>query len=403
MKSIIAVLGCLLITLSEAGAQDGWKQIYPEPVRLYHAVSADTVYVVADFDLMFSSNAGNSWSKIGAIPRLVDTAYGSGHLTYNFYDLHVSSDDDMLLSASKRFGQYPGWGDINGSIYVTTDGGINWESRKSSVDGPWGSAPVTKFFGLPNSEIFGFGPSTPNNSEVDVMLPPVYCFWRDDSLDVGNLRDSHYMATDATVAGTFIFLINRDTLYRNDINWGAWQPIMPVTGEIVSFDLRTLVVGNMRTSDNGETWNSANTPGGQLFGSSVGVGWAVGDELYKSVDAGQSWRRIDHAPRLWDITTIDSSVAYARGADGTLYRTVTGGWKLSVPPSRSPVGLQIYPNPALDAVFASQPLKWFDALGRSYAIPFVIDGDTYRYDVTGLNAGIYLTKGDQSACTVVIR
>lgn len=350
-------------------------------------------------DIMLTSNGGASWKKVGALPLLLDTPISGGSKTYEqMFDLIFRSSNEIMFSTAVRLNPPSQQGDIFGLLYETSDAGTSW-------DGFYGlGAPIRKFFRISDTEVFGFGVGMWNSGEANYFLAPGYFLWRNDSQEIGHLGDSLLRVDGAFIDRDSIYLSYRDTLYRSDRSLDLWKRVENYAGPSVRFNSTTLVIGSIRSTDNGETWSTIDLPSGKRFGSTVGVGWIMGAELYKSVDAAASWRRVDFAPLFREIHTIDSAVAYGHDTDGILYRTVSGGWKLDVTSLPTPVRqLKLYPNPAANTVVASTAVLWFDLLGRNYSVLSEKLGDEYRYDVSALNAGAYVVRFEGGSQIVIVQ
>jgi hypothetical protein len=128
-------------------------------------------------------------------------------------------------------------------------------------------------------------------------------------------------------------------------------------------------------------------------------------EVHKSVDAGRTWVQMSEPGPFKDAISwevINDSVIYVTALGGT-YRTVTSDTKMSVDASSSSSGLQVYPNPATSSLTSDGELLWFDLLGRSYSPPSEMIGDSYRYDVRGLNAGTYIVRQGENLQIVIVQ
>src|SRR5687768_15277752 len=102
--SMLKTVLFLLLTLCPTylAAQSIWQQIYHQPVRLYHAISADSVYIVDGFDIKLNAG-GTGWQKVGSIPRLVDTSSPDG-IAHRYYliSLFSFSTEKFILAVETR-------------------------------------------------------------------------------------------------------------------------------------------------------------------------------------------------------------------------------------------------------------------------------------------------------------
>lgn len=82
------------------------------------------------------------------------------------------------------------------------------------------------------------------------------------------------------------------------------------------------------TSDDAQTWQANSYPGGELQFSSDTVGWALGGDIYQTLDVGKTWAKIKRVNWDGQFSFIDDQTAWAVARSGekiALVKTTNGG------------------------------------------------------------------------------
>jgi photosystem II stability/assembly factor-like uncharacterized protein len=105
-----------------------------------------------------------------------------------------------------------------------------------------------------------------------------------------------------------------------------------------------------RSTDSGNTFTAETTSYGTqaiFMFSDASNGWAVGGSYgYKTTDGGQVWTRQTIGGALQDAYFPTTSVGYAVGNSGAIYKTENGGtsWNLKAKPVNATIYSVVFPN-----------------------------------------------------------
>jgi hypothetical protein len=405
MTTFLTLAIILVCSSSSAHAQEIWKQVYSNPVKLYYAATADSVYVVDGFDLLLTTDACATWNKIGAIPSLKDTVIGDERVNYVFEDMIFASSQVALMSIYSYRSSLDGTPltDPVGKLYLTRDGGINWDTSNYSFNdnnGP--TTPIEKFQRMSQGIIFGFGGSRSSLVETGTLLGHTCAIFDGDTIKKYPVPAGISPASAAAVLGEdMIFIGNGKAMLGTylDSKFRTYEGIQP---PVVYVKKGWIETSQHRSRDNGSTWDSLFTTVTELYGSDFGVGWGKVGRWMK-INRFEGWARVQGNPSLYKIKSFDTSVAYALTArNGYLQRTISGGFAAAVG-NRGNIDGVVHPNPASDHINASHPVLWSDLLGRRYSPPFEVIGDRYQYDVRGLNAGTYIVRHGNGSQLVIVQ
>jgi photosystem II stability/assembly factor-like uncharacterized protein len=338
------------------------------------AGSADTLYVVGGNDIFRTTDAGASWAPadtgLTIRPRTVLAHPANpGHLfTYDINgNVHRSTDGGISWAA---LGEIPdGSGFVLGLViapsdpailyawsrdgaYVSSDGGATWAQKNNGLLGFNGAAPSPQVFAVdPTDADRAF--TIPSNSDLFVTEDRGKTWTRADTVSAVPNDFFNDLVIDPSDTDRLFLVTGNNRVMRSDDAGASWSPtsvglhpaeapqrlaISPTTPAVIYLASRG--GGAYRSADSAATWSLRNqglsahevrsvrlNPGlGELF-ATVFTG---PDALFRSGDAGASWRRsadtITDISRFWDIG-FDSAdpLLGLLGGFGDVYRTTDGG------------------------------------------------------------------------------
>lgn len=385
----------------------GWHVVFSNPQygMNSHSIdglcfpSRDTGYASAwngtQGILLRSTNAGQTWDSIS-------TPIPSGR------PLFVTS----LIG-------YSCGGPTSGTVWKTVDGGNSWiqQNRNSIASGPiaFGNEHTGVVFGVGQEAI-----TTDGGQTWREVFPPiganVYagCFTSSNTVyGVGQIVN-YPPQPDYPEAGLCL---------KSTDGGATWKQIYTgVAHEFYSsyaLDSSTLFVGSLtsciaRTTDGGQTWDSARVIGGfnalsfvdHAHGLAVGVdnqNHSYYGVAYATSDSGKTWTKqlLPDAPPLLGVHMFNDTEAVVCGG-GNIYRTTTGGLFSSVrQQSRIDLHLHVFPNPSSGLVSIEYQLPTASTVSFVFTdcrgVKVGAIGPTYQYvgshsqmfDASTFAAGVY--------------
>jgi hypothetical protein len=406
-----SVLACFAFLPIKTSAQDGWQKIYPNTIKLYHALSADSVFVVDRFDLMLTTDGGASWNKKGAIPWLNDSSDGSTRIVYTLNSLFFLDGAHGLLTGSSLLQQVGGSGssDVVPFAYMTTNGGVSW-TPKAMPEEVLPVSPITAVYRISGSKAFAFGYSVYNHPERNFLLNAANFIYDGDSL-IPYYTPRPWIANAVAVHDTTVVeLLGLNgpygSAFRRRLKDTAWTDLGKTLIWPIEYLAKDVLISYESISrDDGDTWEPAGITPGLVYANGRGVGIAAtATDWLKTVDTGKTWHSFPNPQGISNLTVFDSSLIYGIGYPNLLYKTGSGGWKLNVMYSPSASLINVYPNPASNSVISPYRLTWHDQLGRVHSPSSEQSVDGFTYDVSALSAGSYTVRhGDRSQLVIVRR
>ena len=396
MKKIL-VLFLFLVGIFDSFSQTGWQLIYsfPEDVGAICFIDnnigfAGSGFVATTKKIMKTTDSGNSWNDLVITNNAITRIY--------FYNHEIGF----------AIGE-------NGTIYKTTDSGINW------ILMPIGETGIIRGIFFLNEQM-GWICIDP-----DKILR---------TTDGGENWESSF--TNGAIANYDIEFINEFNgfavgvyarMYGSIDGGASWNQITtPIATSMFDIEFFNQSIGLIagggiaRTIDGGNTWsvvlNSSGSHSISSFGSNFA--WAVeSDKIYYSSNGGVNWISQSFTPYsyLQEVCCVDSVTVWVLG-DRKLYRTTSGGItdvnnEVTFYPERFSL-FQNYPNPFNPATMISYQipqtefvtLKVYDILGREVATlvneekpagGYEVKFDSHSSEGRNLTSGIYfyqLKSGD---------
>jgi photosystem II stability/assembly factor-like uncharacterized protein len=261
-----------------------------------------------------TTNGGQSWS-----------AHNTSLTVGEIYDI---SFQDSLIGAVVG---------SNGHIYVTSDGGINWNLK--SINSPY-SCKAVDFYGDSLAWVCGPGlfKSTDQGQSWDDPLKIIYP--NISSVKFNDLQNGWAIGVDNLIYGRGVILKTTDSGYN-------WNRILIDS----VYNLKSLNFvdanngwffgddgnGNIKvyiTTNSGNTWTVKmldNLFGAkELFFVDAEHGWLVGDNgiIYKSTDGGNNWQDISifEPQNIFGVYFINSTTGWISREFGGILKTTDGGF-----------------------------------------------------------------------------
>ena len=367
---------------STANSGDLWAPVYSVPTYFIHNfefINSSTGYALADkfslpAQLLKTTNGGVNWqllrnlsfgvgseNNFEMISEQVGFIYTS--LVYGTFRRTTNEGltwDSLTLRSNQTYGPFSlafknvltgfAMGDA-GTIFYTTNSGINWTCRSSQ----WGILPTlyyAKFFDDNNGILLGSGNILKtSNGGTNWSLHKANC-----NFSTGyflNSQTGYSLAHDSLVKTT-----------NAGINWSfAGNGVFPNgLGSIYFFDESTGFVGDglgkiFRTTNGGANWTmqTLNTTTeynsissiqfldsqtGYLFNShsqTCGLCPPTYTTVFRTANGGINWSSLSSLPNVYftRMKFISSSLAFAVASDGVYKYTGTWGKILNLPKSTS--------------------------------------------------------------------
>lgn len=402
MKKI--VLAFLIIHCSLLIAKAQWIQQYPNTpgVGLHDVkfINSQIGWACGDGIILKTTNAGTNW--------IVQSHPATNKALYSI------SPIDSLTAFCVGFFE---------TILKTTNGGGYWDTLRN---GPWGqghSYEGTFFLNKDTGWVCGSLGTILKTTNGGINFQERSIFW-------GYLKDMYFLNSDTgLLCGDFGGMFKTT---NGGLNWD--RKTIPYWNGIGDFRKLSIIsnqyvfVGEdgrrvFRSSNFGDTWDSVgyvesvNHPYVCRF-SSLSTGWVGGTfgQLYKSTDAGETWRRDDtgtdqrYIGAMWFLT---DSIGWVVGGNTKILHTTTGGLTYILNENINKVMkyelIQNYPNPfnpvtkikfAIPKDVRSEKkdvrLIVYDALGKEIAVLVNEKLASGKYEVefdgSNLSSGIYFYR-----------
>jgi len=340
-----------------------------------------------------TTNGGSSWS--------------SGTINIGDTDLGIAMVSAISSTTAWAVG-YPTAAGQTGGIWKTTSGGSNWTRQNTASYNSSGSfTNVVHFW----DENYGFAQGDPIGGEYELYVTSDGGDnW--ESVPGANIPNPGggeygYVGQIEIVDDNVWFTTNSTTLYHSTDrgnNWQAYQcPVDDFSGDAISFSDANngiIVSGTnvYRTYDSGENWTQID-PNGPV--NTIGVCYIEGtDTLFstsqsgssQSFDGGLTWNPIDNEVFL-GVEFINSTTGWAGSFNGDL----TGGiWKwsdfsLSQDEISNESNFKIYPNPVNNILYINSANEInsivYDITGKE-----VLKSNSKNINLEKLSKGIYIIK-----------
>jgi photosystem II stability/assembly factor-like uncharacterized protein len=230
--------------------------------------TVSTLYNGSTFNIHKTSDAGVTW-----------TAQSTGYTATRFKDIHVFSEDNLMMC-----GNY-------GLVIKSFDGGDNWLADTVAVGGDhlFGISFVGQMGYVSGSSGVIF--KTTNMGETWAQVEPPL---------VSAIEEIYFLTED------FGFICGHNFIYYTEDGGDSWKQPESFPGATTNWWLREFVFVN----------NS--------------IGFVCGDigQIYKTTDGGKNWVYLDNTSTtesLQSIQALDENRIYACGFGGTIIRSSNGG------------------------------------------------------------------------------
>ena len=351
MKPKFVLLFLFLFSILNTYSQQEWQWLNPTPSGYHNRdvcfISPDVGFIVNSSEILITYDAGNTWSKHGAITNGLDIEFSGstgyimgrsyiyksadGGMTWNklsvlmandFSSIEVVSPDTVILSDRK-------------SIFKTFDGGQHWQSIDISIQGIG-----LKDISFVNSRLgfcTGYGASVHKTTDGGltwtVVYPATPTTWSLDKI--------HFVNKDVG----FAFCDSWITNLRTDDGGATWTSFenMETILTIQFLDDNNGFIGGeygafYKTTDAGVTWSTHNGPYIDMehilgfYFTSINTGYAVGlyGRIKKTTDGGQTWQQYSPTYRdLRGMTFTSNETGYCINGGNILKTTNSGNtWDL---------------------------------------------------------------------------
>lgn len=252
---------------------------------------ADAVYAVSDDRLLSSDDAGRTWEEV--------------FQRFHFHGFALHPDEpDTLLLGSVGGGE---WADTAMSVYRSTDGGASWADSSVGLPDDASSAhALLRSPDAPDTVLLG----TYKAGDVSHRTGQGTGLYR--SVD-GGLSWAHVDVSVVDVAalawgGDAVHAATDDGVWRSTDEGVTWTQALGGVGGVIA----------VRFGDVG-------TPG-----ALVGLALTAMGDLYKSVDAGETWEQWDTALASNPTTTLAQIAISADGAVGFVTVFDEGVWRIGL-------------------------------------------------------------------------
>ena len=340
-----------------------------------------------------TTNGGSSWS--------------SGSINLGDTDLGVAMVSAISSTTAWAVGYPTVAGDIGG-IWKTTNGGTTWSRQDSASYNSSGSfTNVVHFW----DENYGFAQGDPIGGEYELYVTSDGGDnW--EAVPGSNIPNPGggeygYVGQIEVVGDNVWYTTNSTTLYHSTDRGNTWQayqcPVNDFSGDAMSFsdDNNGIIVSGTsvyRTYDSGQSWSQID-PNGPV--NEIGVCFIEGtDTLFstsqsgssQSFDGGITWNPIDNEVFL-GVEFMNSTTGWAGSFNGDL----TGGiWKwsdfsLSQDEISNESNFKIYPNPVYNTLNIKSVNQihstLYDITGKK-----VLESNSKSINLNLLSKGIYIIK-----------
>jgi photosystem II stability/assembly factor-like uncharacterized protein len=405
-----AVIVLSLVFASSSFGQHKWVRLNSPAQGMHQAIdffSSDAGYLIIDSLLYFSSDGGSTWSTGRLLPHyerdmfmhFSNTDTGTIH-AFIPQDIYHTTDGGMTwvknnsklldsLTVSLTFFNFSSGSlfgvienkcskcvDFRGGIIpFTTNGGIDWNIRKTDSSSKVAMDDVARFaFRSPKIGMAVLLDDVLGLFSVAVTTDSGAHWSRSDSgiqssdMNVGNTASINYLENGTWLASYYYWVSKYSTFYTSTDDGMSWNYLSSIYNSHIqttffSDNVGFTVEGDYSTSDYGRTWSKEDIPAlarvKQFSVPSTRVAFCITDsEIFK--------------------TDLSNSV--------TMLSSVTT--------------LQILFNPVyshadftFETVAVPTSLEIFDALGRRVMAETIPAGTTsYRADVSRVAAGVYLAR-----------
>ena len=303
----------ILITTSGG---DRWIDVTPRELHPEDSTSMHALAYFLDVNhawVVFHPGSGHGLETVS----IWHTADGGFSWTSHVLPTTTGNTDEYSPLLIYFLDEETGWFLLDVSVYTvlygTQDGGVTW----TSLFNPYSETQ------LQAAEKTGMAFFDARNGWITVETPDVA---EDDYV---------LMTSDGGQTWTRSLLPGESTLIEIGYNCDSYWPELtsPISGSIIVRcteryqDPPEEGMFLLETTDAGETWNDVDYPGGQpvRFGP-VSI-YALGEEMYSSTDAGQTWELVKtvtwqgefsfiNEEEGWAIARADDELALVRTGDG---------------------------------------------------------------------------------------
>jgi photosystem II stability/assembly factor-like uncharacterized protein len=258
-------------------------------IRFLRILDADSALAVGDSGLVLkTTNGGSNWTTLFTNADNID-----------FQSLYSIKTDTLLVCG----------GNVNQDpiIAFSNDRGQNWDVTPFQA-----SRPISSFSFLNRNTAFAVG------ADGELLKT-------EDRFQLGNSLKTGF-AGDFTCSHFF----------------------SPDSGFVFGKESASSVL--LQTSDGGNNWSNANSPGLflpediQFLGAQTGFISGTGGSLAKTIDRGNSWvlQNTGVSQSLWGIHFANANLGYAVGTAGTILKTTNGGQNWQSQTSATGTGFRLF-------------------------------------------------------------
>lgn len=256
--------------------------------------------------MWITHDSGGSWES--------SQPFGAGLLE----ELYLPSDVKFVDSQNGWLLAHLGAGMSHDyfALFHSTDGGKTWETLVDPFQGELQSCSKTGI-------VFADSQMGWLTGDCHAVAPGVFLYKTEDGGSTWNTQEI------PVPAGAPADLFNQPY-----ISCGTYDPLFAPPNNIIlevqcnNFESSTTETYVYRTTGGGKNWSINSFPGDSLLFINSEVGWALGRDIYQTMDGGQTWNKV--ASVNWDgqfdFTSEQLGWAVAR-ADGqiALVKTEDGG------------------------------------------------------------------------------
>ena len=334
--------------VEELSAQPSWRWLSPTPqgnvLAAVQAFDTNTVVAVGGASTIIrTTDGGNHWNvrhRVGGTPGyLLDMAFnddGWGIAVGDYGKVLLTTDagetwstqsagtTSHLSAVAHAGGQTWLAASYDGRLYRSTNGGMTWNGIM-----PAGSFSFNALHFVTSNTGFAVGVSGRILKTSDGGLT-----WLDKSVStIYALRGAHFFTPDTGFVwgdmGVFFQTTDGGQTWSSRSNLPAlWR--VSFVSRSVGYATGAPTFGSLyKTTDGGENWTGMG-PGNMdaLSFANANVGFAVGDGILKTQNAGGSWQSLSGSiPSSFfrDVTFADGATGVMVGWDGKIYRTTNSG------------------------------------------------------------------------------
>jgi len=382
MKKLLVLIGGIFLstlgysqwTAQNSGTNENLTKIWFLDSMNGYSVGAEGTFLV-------TQNGGHSWTS-NNIPD-----------TEELQDVYFTNPQNGFIHSANH-------------VYHTTNGGSSFSDITNMLANPDDTAytplAITMAF-KGNSGVvaaFYFNNSTPNRSVAihtidggltwNTIMPPT------------SWRGFYSIVNDSVIYAALL-----STEYRSNNGGGSWDTVRNLNFSVLSeqhfrvFDVSGKGYASVGYeygfeklyNDDSSRTTSALEPNSICF-VNQNIGYACQNNLYKTSDGGEHLDSIGVIPPLVNtIFFLDEDTGFTCGADGKIYKTMTGGGVTNInemPNLKKEI--EVYPNPAQDNIRLKysqthiQTLQLLDITGKSVK---TYPSESKALDVSGVAAGLY--------------